>query len=171
MAAIIDYTAFVQPIYIDTSDVDVKADLVNYCAFVQEKMLKKLLGETLYNDYLSHSALAKYTTLINGDAMAYTYGGVTRLYTGLKTMLANFTYCEYVPDMTSINTKSGQKIEKSNKNFDSVTDERKLGRAWNEGVRLFYEAIDYINYKNGVDPTLYVDFDPRDLKTVNSFRL
>ena len=169
MGAIINYTKFVDPIYIDTSDVHERDNVNNnYCPYVEKKMLKKLFGITLYTDFDANKTIAKYATLINGDTTAFTYNGYTKVFTGLKDMLAYFTYYFYIRKQNRFNTQMGQ-MQAKVQNAERISPAEDSMFAWNEGVKLYYETIDYINYKNDLVADTYANFLSEDLEEINSF--
>lgn len=168
MGAIINYTSFTDGLlYLNLSNEDDRDSMNNkYCPFVEKKMLTKLLGESLYNDFIGNKTVQKYANLINGVDATYEYNGKTKKYTGLKDMLAYFTYFQYVSRLDKIPTQSGFKRVK-NQNSESVSPASEMCEAWNEGVSLYYQAIDFINYTNDQTPNTYADFDPEDIGTIN----
>jgi hypothetical protein len=169
MGAIINYKEFVEPIYIDTAKEETRNILNdNYCPFVEEMVLRKLFGETLYNDFILDKTVTKYANLINGVTAYYTYNSVTRKFTGIKKMLAYFTYFEFIPDQYSYNSQFGQKKPKAN-NSESVIDHKKLIRAWNKGVDLYNEAIFYMQYINSIIPDTYEDLLSEEIEHINQW--
>lgn len=167
--AIINHEKFIGLIYIDLEIRDDRNTLnVNYCPFVEKKMLTKLMGETLYNDFKNNTTVTKYANLINGVSTTYEYNGKNKVYTGLKDMLAYFTWFYYVSDQQTFNSQVGQ-VQPKVQNATIVNPAGKYAMIWNEAVELYYQAIDYINYINSVTPDTYDDFLYEDIDKINQF--
>jgi len=168
MTNIITYADFTGVIALDTYKADVQEVLTHYITKYQEKILRSLLGDTLYFDMEDNTTAAKYVSLRDGDTVHFEYGGYNRKYTGLKAMIANFVYYYYSSIEISSNTPMGE-TQSTGTNGASIQNLCKLYNAYNEGVKLYKEAIMYILYKNSVDPTLYADFCYTELNEINSF--
>jgi len=165
MDNLIAYDEFEGTISIDILREEVQEQLELYISSTQEKILRWLLGDNLYFDFVENESETKYQTLINGDTIVYTYNGVKGKYTGLKDMLKYFTYFYYTRQEVSSNTSMGETMSTS-QNGQAVQNNTKLIDAWNQGVRLYDEAINYIQYKG---ETVYSELDSTELKKINQF--
>lgn len=125
------------------------SSLDSFITLYQESILKKALGEHLYNlliDNYSATTQDKWYKLINGDTYTKTYNGndYTIRYKGVKTMLANLIYYYYKTELQSQSTETGEVIS-NNKNSVVSKIDRKTIKAYNLGVELYGEIEDYDN--------------------------
>lgn len=163
MAALIDYTYFTGTINIDTSRTDTRADLANYIDEYEKSMLLLLLGRDCWKNYQENKTAANWVTFEDGTD--YTDERLKE-YEGVKQMLAQFVFFYYSRDQRSANTPVG---EASAPILNPSYSPQKESRAWNEGVRLWNEAIEYINWKNSQTADTYPYFEYAELKEMNSF--
>lgn len=168
MAALVAYTDFTGLIAIDTGRSDVQAEVALYITAYERLMLTKFWGEDGYQDYIANRnqlvPTNKYTKFEVGET--YTEDGILKKWDGVKEFLKNFIYFYYVQDQLSANSPQG---ETTGLAINQATARQKLTRAWNDGVYYWNKAIDYVNYKNGVDSTTFPYFEPEELFEMNSF--
>jgi hypothetical protein len=164
MAALIDYTYFTGSINIDTGRDDVRTDLANYIDEYEKSMLLLLLGRDCWKNYQSNKTESHWVTFENG--VDYTDNGRVKEYEGVKQMLAQFVFFYFSRDQRSGNTPVG---EASATIINPAFNVQKEVRAWNEAVRLWDEAVEYINWKNSQTADTYPYFEPTELREINSF--
>lgn len=114
---------------------------------LEAKYLKKLLGNTLYSDYIANPTATKWTKLTGGST--YTdYDGQTREWTAdeFKDMLKGFIYFELIDMFTDKQTITGY-VRSKNENSERVSDlkarEIQIAR-WNLSVELFRRAYNFM---------------------------
>jgi hypothetical protein len=164
------YSLFTEGIYLVDSTPKTDSLVDSVCKFVENKMLRKLFGIYLFNDFNTNIVNVKYVTLINGLDSPYIYDSNNLQYKfeGLKPMLANFVIC-FLPSFQRTNNVSSGEAEAKIANFDLMVSKTKQLAAWNDAVVYYYEAIDYINYMNGLTPDTYANFLPDNIEKDNSF--
>ena len=171
MTNLITYSDFSGTINIDTSRVEVKEVIAEYITEYQEKFLIKLLGISLYNDLLSYDVTSdKYKDLINGISSTFNWDNKNRRYIGVKRMLACFIYPYYVRESISGNALFAE-VQPNPSNGSIVENRMKFVHAYNEAVKLYTDAIIFIQYKNQNDSSYYANFKPEVLKPLNSWGL
>jgi hypothetical protein len=161
--AIIDNTYFTGLIDIDYATTGISEKLAYFIDYVEKKYLKKLLGLTLYTEYIGNPTDDRFVKLIAGDATAVEYNGITFIYSGIKQMLAYFTYYHYCYDTQTINTGIGE-IAIKHQNSEIALNINKMIRAYNEGIELYKESIAYMLSKG-----TYTNLDYQGLDEINSF--
>ena len=142
--AIIDITYFTGNRYIDLTNPDVQTNLESIFDNVEKKYLIKLLGRECYNDFDADTEPFK--TLVDGGVL-FNWNGYDREYYGLKNMLANFTYCEYINKNQSFNTSVGNVkfgTEKEPIGIDTIL----FDANYNDAVEDYWEAYKYMVIKN-----------------------
>lgn len=159
--AIIDQTYFVYPIDLDVSKATTIEKIEFISDYCEETYLKKLLGSTQYLDYAANKAATKYVNLLTSGN--FTYGDYTYK-NDIKTMLANFMYCEYLLETQSFNTTMGEQ-RASVDNSQNADNTFKFNRAWNKAVDLYNIAKMYL-YVNSSD---FPDVVSESLEHTNSF--
>lgn len=150
-----------------------QAKLALYITRYQKECLELLLGFNLYADldtaYSTPPTSGKYYELINGVATYYTYNGYKRKYTGLKKLITAYVYYQWGVNETSNATTQGETVDLS-PNGESVFNVGKIVNAYNLFIDLFYEAINYIDYKNSTEGSdYYADFETTYINKINSF--
>lgn len=168
MAAITDQDLFTGVINIDTSPVGVSAEIDSYSETIEAEWLEKLLGETLYTDYLVNPTTEKWVNLIDGIATTFEYNGKTMKYTGLADKFCFVIYYRYMMDQPASNTAFGD-VAASPSNGTQVINLGRNIRAYNKWVDAYNKAIDFINYSNGVNQATYDGFVGSKLEYINSF--
>lgn len=149
--------------------IDIDSNIRNFTLdkFIEQYepiVLRDLLGEALYQDYLAYTSLEKYTNLINGELL--TIDGAKYKFEGVKTMLKYFIYYFYKGQNESYDAA----LKEDNEKIRLLgLMEKKLNEVWNIGVDLYNDCIIYINYKNGLVADTYADFIYKEYKKINSF--
>lgn len=145
-----------------TGDVDTSkiTELDNIVTDVQYDLFKELFGEALYNYLYDNREGTVYTALRDGETITasdnYKY-----VWEGLKSMLSYYVYYEYKKEKEGFDTPLGEKFGNSvNSSSARNSLNYKLKRAWNKGVDLYRDAIDYIDYKNEQSTDYYPEFLP-----------
>lgn len=165
---ITELTSFIGPINIDTSSRGVIEDLQEYCVQVEADALEKLLGESLYTEYLNDDTEARFTELINGKADIFTYNDKKMKYTGLKDKFCYLIYNKYLQDQFASNTPFGD-VAPTPSNGTYQVNEPRIVNAYNKWVDAFNKAVDYIRYRNSIDPTTFEGFTTSKLQYFNTF--
>ena len=163
MAILVDYTYYKGSINIDTSKQSVKERLFEYSNLIEEKYLKKLLGNKTYYDYVANKTSAKYVNLLNKatfDSGSETYEN------DIKQMLAQFVYFHFITDDMGKNTPVGEVVPNVETGVIGY-NHSKLCNAYNKGVDLFNVAITYLSEQSVNFP----DASPIQLEKINSFGL
>jgi len=140
--AIIDITYFTGNRYIDLTNPDVQTNLENTFDWVEKKYLTKLLGRETYLLFEAGKTATPYLEFIEGG-INFNWNGSDRAYDGLKNMLANFTYCEYIKKNQTYNTPIGN-VKFESKEQISQIDHYLFDDIYNEGVELYWEAVRYM---------------------------
>ena len=145
---IITYSDFTNETwYIDTSKDTTQAKLTDVITKYQKIIYKDLFGEALYNYLHDNKTGAVYTTLVAGETV--TIDGYKYTWEGLSAMLIPFVYYYYKKDVESFGTTIGEKKgETENATRANSELNRELLESWNEGVDLYLDARDYMDYKN-----------------------
>jgi hypothetical protein len=167
MTNLITYTDFTGDLILDLNAGE-QAQLALYITQFQEEVLTKLLGRNLYATLDVTPAPAKWTELATAGDIYYEYGNYKYKYPGLKRMLACYVYFQWHNLETTSPTPQGQTVD-SHLNGTVVINVEKQVRIWNEFVRLYYEIIIYINYKNSIEADYFEDFEYKDIKETNLF--
>ena len=155
-------------INIDTSRLEIEEEINYYCLIHEEESLKKLLGNTLYTEYLTDNTLVKWTNLIDGITGSFTWNNETKKYTGLKDKFCYLVYSIYTRDQAVSNTPFGDVAAKPS-NGEQIYNIPRAIKAYNKWVDAFNDAVDYINYINTETPDTYEDFNTSKLEYVNSW--
>jgi hypothetical protein len=159
MDQITNITLFTGPINIDTSRPAIEVELNAYCVAIEAKQLKKLLGKSLYAEYVGNEgADQKWLDLINGIIGTFTYNGQTCIYTGLKDKFCYLIYEKYTNEQFTSNTPIGGTQAKP-ANGELNYDIPRAVSAHNEWVDAFNDAVDFIRYKNSTSPETYPNFN------------
>lgn len=133
------------------------SDLDSYITMYQEVLLKRFLGESLYNlldaNYTESSG-DKWDKLVNGETYTKDYAGsdFTIKYKGLKEMLTYFIYFFYKSELASSPTEGGEVISNYSNSTHAKID-RKIIKAFNLGVDLLGEIVEFdsdVEYIDGV---------------------
>ena len=137
---IIDQTYFKGEISVPNNTVS-NAELDLFISSSEAEILRKLLGDELYSDYLTNPTDAKWIALVEGET--FINGDYTVIWKGLKnteliSLLAYFTYEKLArsksSQLTSVGTTKG-KSEKATK----ISESFKMSFANNRGVDLYGE--------------------------------
>lgn len=149
--AIIDSSYFIGEISIPTTTVSA-AELTYAIEQVEREILKKLLGDKLYIDYVNNSNDERWEKLVKGHI--YTYDDYTIKWEGLSnsqknSLLAYFTYAHILRYRNEAFSDVGVNKQKSNKSeVKSVNS--KMCIAQNKGVDIYGRYNDQI-----IDPTAF----------------
>ncbi len=136
---------------VGTDQTWINSDLDAYITQYQEILLKKFLGEHLYNlldtNYVADNG-DKWDLLVKGDTYTKEYNGndYTIKYKGLKVMLADFIYFYYKSELATQATEGGEVVSNYKNSTNSKVD-RKAIKAFNLGVDLLGEILDF----DGID--------------------
>lgn len=149
--SIIDSTYFIGELSLPNNSV-INAELTNSISRVEKDVLRKLLGDALYSDYVANSSDERWAKLVEG--YTYEYDGYTIMWNGLQntdkvSLLAYFTY-EYVlryRDNVFADTGVNKQLSDKSK---TVSVNSKMCIAQNKGVDLYGDINDVV-YK----PTAY----------------
>lgn len=128
----------------------------------EKDYLRKLLGDSLYADFVSgltnDPVPEKWSNLLNGST--YTYDNENHVFQGLKTMLKYFTRKDYFDTKRVIIAPTGQGtkamelgVDITSEGFSDVQMEQ-----LNRGIAIYNEAIDFITRTNSETPDTYEDF-------------
>jgi len=137
-------------------------DLTYIIASVEESILKDLLGEDLYNKFITDLASitpsAIYTDLRDGKTYTVQNSdGVTVnvLYKGIKPMLKYFTHAELIKFQDSQNTETGQVTPENNNSVRMVKAHFSalIEASYNKGVALY--SYDIENYSDYITNPIY----------------
>jgi hypothetical protein len=147
-----------------------------YITAYQEIVLKRVLGESLYNDLddnYTESSGDKWDKLVNGDEYTYNYNGndYTIKYKGVKEMLTYMVYAYYKNDLETGTTNGGEVVSEYANSTKSPVD-RKAIRSYNYGIDLIGELnnTDEIDYVEIGDLPFFVNavsVDPLKANIVN----
>jgi hypothetical protein len=174
MTNLIAYTDFTGDLNLDLhASPGGQAQIAYYITILQEDLFTKLFGINLYA-YLDTPVGAppvvqpKWTELITPGTAYYTYENYKFKYPGLKRMLACYVYCKWQALEMSSSTPEGE-TRSTSTNGELVFNVGKQVRIWNEMVRLYYEVVNYVNYKNSIDPLYFEGFAHEEIEEINSF--
>lgn len=168
MAILTDISSFIGPINIDISSKGVEFEIQEYCERLEAELLEKLLGRTLYTEYLDNTTDQKFVDLINGVTASFEWGGITRKYTGLKTKFCYYIYYLYSKDQYATNTAHGD-VAPEHVGGTYQYNEGRAIRAYNKWIDAFNDAVDFIRYKNDLIPDTYEGFTTSKMIYANSF--
>jgi len=111
-----------------------------FVAFIErweEKLLKQVLGVSLYNEFIEgleeSGDITRWTNLQNGAE--YTYGDYTYEYQGIVKMLVPAIYSEWVKIICRRFTTSGVIVNKGQQNTERVDPSYDIVTNWNEFVK------------------------------------
>jgi hypothetical protein len=171
MSQITDINLFRGIINIDTSRQEIEEELIDYCLTIEADALRKILGDTLYTEYLQDEGEGdKWDELINGIDGTFEYNNKTVTYTGLVDKICYLIYLKYVQDQVSSNTTFGEVVPDPS-NGTQQYNTPKMVRAYNKWVDAFNSAVDFINYKNTETPDTYYGFNTSYLDYANTWFL
>jgi len=145
---------------ISSTDTDLQDFFNDVVEQTQRDILIKLLGVTLYRYYYNNED----ETLTNGVKGGF-YLNDNKYYEfrGLKEMLKYFVFFYYQKQIQSFSTSSGERKELHAERPEAITSlNAKLVKCWNKGVKLFNEAIIYINFINS-SSNIYENFEPQSI--------
>ena len=168
MAILTNISLFIGPINIDISSKGVEFEIQEYCERLEAELLEKLLGRTLYTEYLDDSTDIKFTELLDGVTDSFEYGGITRKYTGLANKFCYYIYYLYSKDQYATNTAHGDVAPESIGGSYQYNEGRVI-RAYNKWIDAFNDAVDFIRYKNELTPDTYVGFTTSKMIYANTF--
>lgn len=161
MAVLVDYTYYKGSINIDTSKQSVKERLFEYSNLIEEKYLKKLLGNNTYYDYVANKAAEKYVNLLKKA----TFNSGSETYENdIVQMLAYFVYFHFISDDMGKNTPTGEIVPNVETGVIGY-NHSKICNAYNKGVDLFNVAIIYLSEQSANFPNA----SPIQLYKINSF--
>lgn len=151
-----------------------QAKLTLYINQYQEELLMKLFGRNLYAffdtpidlDPLTYDP--KWTEISTAQTTYYEYEGYKYKYPGLKRILTAYVYFKWSCKETSYSTPQGE-TRSTSTNGEAVFNISKINNAWDEVQRLFYEIVNYIEYKNSVTPEYFADFEHEEIRISNPF--
>lgn len=138
MANIIDNTYFIGEIALP-HDEDYNDYIDIMIPIVEKEVLRSLLGDTVYTEYLADPSAEKFDKLINGHT--YSYGDYKVIWDGIKgvagkSMLAYFTYERILRDSADNVVSNGVVIQKSEKGETGSVNGR-MCYANNRGVEIY----------------------------------
>lgn len=136
--AIIDRTYFVFRLSLPSGWMD-EVDAI--IPVVEERTMRNLLGDTLYQDYLDNPTDTKFVKLIEGET--YEYAGKKTMWKGLKASvafnyqspLALFTYAEMLTINNDMVINSGVVKESSEKGVSQGAEAKAIS-AYNDAIDL-----------------------------------
>ena len=166
MKRIIDTDIFKGIINLDTRTDDAIESIGYAIDDYQEMFLRKLLGDVLYSDMETYQTSTKYTELVVGSS--YEVNGKKYIYQGLKKMVAYFTWLYYTQQQTNVNTNIGNVQPKPSGGI-IVNDVPTLVQVWNMAIKLYNDAILFVEYKNSISLDYFPGFSPEKLETMNQF--
>lgn len=167
MTNLITYSDFTGDLNLDLGPGG-QAQIGYYITQLQEELFTKLFGRNLYASFDVTPVPAKWTELTTPGITYYEYQGKKYKYPGLKRLLACYVYCNWQSLEMSSSTPEGE-TRSSSTNGELLFNPGKQVRIWNEMVRLYYEVVNYIDYKNSVTADYFEDFDHEDIGIINSF--
>lgn len=153
--AIIDITYFTGNRFIDLTNTDNEQNLESMLDSVEKKYLIKLMGRETYLLFEAGKEATPYLEFINGN-IPFNWNGSDRTYYGLKDMLADFTYCEYIKKTQSFNTPIGN-VKFDSKEQQSIIDYMQFDDVWNEAVEYYWEAYKYMQIESTGFELVYTD--------------
>jgi hypothetical protein len=166
MNRIIDESIFKGIINLDTRK-DEAIEAIGYAIDdYQEMFLRKLLGDVLYSEMDTLQTSTKYTELVTGAS--YEVNGQKYVYQGFKKMIGCFTWFYYTQQQTNTNTPIGN-VQPKPAGGVIVNDVTTLVQVWNMAVKLYNDAILFIEYKNSISLDYFPEFSPEKLGTMNQF--
>jgi hypothetical protein len=139
MAALVDYTYFVDPINIDTSKQVTKDNILLYSDMIEETYMLKLLGVKVYGEYICDKTATRFVDLLKKQS--FTYDGITYV-NDIKKMAAYFLYFEFTQDQNSFNTIFGE--QRASVDNSIVTHNFKLVANYNRAVDMYNIARKYL---------------------------
>lgn len=145
-----------------------QAKLALYITQYQEELLLKLFGRNLYASFDITPAPAKWTEIITPGTAYYSYQNYSYKYPGIKRMLVAYVYFKWNWLETTQSTPQGE-TRSTSTNGEAVYNTPKQVNAWNEMRRLYYEVVNYINYKNSLTTDYFADFEYEEIEKINSF--
>lgn len=167
MTNVATYSDFTGDLHLDLGTGQ-ESQLALYITQLQEEILLRLFGRNLYA-YLDVPAnAAKWNELTTAGTQYYDFGGYKYKYPGLKRLICCYVYFKWQSLEFSSHTSMGETISTS-ANGTIIINPDKQSRIWNEMVRLYYEVINYIDYKNSVEADYFPDFDNEEIETMNTF--
>lgn len=113
-------------------------EFVTFIEKEETKILKKLLGIDLYNEFIEGLATSgeveeRWTEL--RDGVEYEYNGVTYEYLGLVDLLVPAIYSIWVQTTYRRFTSSGVIVNKGQQNTEAVNPSYEIVQNWNEYVK------------------------------------
>lgn len=128
-------------------------NLINNAIVESELLdLKPLLGELLYNDFVTNSANQKYLDLLNGKI--YSYDGNDYTTQGIKPVLSKFSYARYIPFSGEKDTPFGLVNKNSQYSNQSEFSKKKAMAklAQQTGYEYFKSVRDFLNRNSDIYP-------------------
>ena len=132
-----------------------------YITRVEPVILKKMLGDYLYADFVANQTDERWQKLLNGHT--YTVDDYTVIWGGLKnslkiSLLAYFTYAEILKDNDTYFSEAGAVQGRSDKG-DYVSVNSKMCIAQSEGVKLYGSPLNHVSQATAFNFLKYGGYD------------
>lgn len=159
-----DKTKFVGTIFIESKALAMITD--SFLQDMEDEILTDLLGYELYKDLKADDSNSKYTDLLNG--VEYTDSDVLKYCEGIVKMLPQLQYYYGLRNIESFTTSLGMfEAEAENGVRSKATLNRKITTEFNKGIKLYYELVAFIQFKNRTDDTYYDGFEYKIRSNIN----
>lgn len=164
--ALIDETYFVgETNIIDTSNQSVAERLTLFISKYEEELLRALLGDTLYDEYITGTSAPfteetieqKWKDLRDGKTFTdqagndYRWMGFRKA-SSKQSIIANYVYYWFMRDKATLTTAVGE-VEAKTDGSNKASGNTKMVRAWNEMVEWNRILIIFLDVNNETYPS------------------
>jgi hypothetical protein len=141
-----DFVGFLNIDFSDISD-----DFTVWADQLEQKVLPELMGDAMYQDMLSDPTNPDYVYLVDNF---------------LQDMQKGLFYYYYIKDRISYSSTTGQmRARAENAEQDKANRNTKMVRAWNDGIKHYQQAYEYITSNPDKYP-LYDSTQPKGYMNV-----
>jgi hypothetical protein len=120
MAAMLSYLDFTDDIQLDIPTIR-DAEFTDFCQKKESEFLRKILGVTMYDQFVSGLAVLpspEQKWIDIRDGKKFEYHGKMFYFEGVKESLKYYTYIKYQQKQLTINVTSGNVAQKNSNSYD-----------------------------------------------------
>lgn len=145
-----------------TENAEILARIDDACIDAEVFILKKLFGEVEYLNFQNNLTTEFNSLLQNGYQVDNIYQPYDsdKVFYGINDMISFFAFYYYLKTLNN---------DKTTPEYQPSWPKYKMVDIYNNGVKRYYQAIDFIDYKKSLDSTLLEYIETEDLELINTF--